>query len=683
METESAPQSHDWLTKAGVKFYRFKSLIKRRWWVLLLTVSLGLAYEGWVLFNKETRYLSIGKLMVSGGVSSGDSGRFSEQWSGFYQTQIKIIVESKVQRQAQQKLEMEKPNLQGEAKIVAELDPRTNIFLVKGIGSNPEYAKAYVDAVMEEFLNYKRVLRLGRSGVMAENISEEMKRLSDKMDGEEKALQEFMEKNNMIAWTEQKNTAAKFLNDLQTREATLQTELLGLENLSAEELMSRGGSAPQQGGPPASETPYAAELKAQYIQATQQLIQQRAEYGEKSRIWKPKHPRLITLQQDIATIERTLKTLELQNQQSSLSRMSSIKAELESLKSSIASWEEKALEAGRKDFEYKGISGAVARTTGLYEKLASSMTELQVADTDTENVQIMESASQARVIPHGVVRHLSTGLVVGLLLGVVILVLLDRTDDRFSSSSEVIEHFSEPILAQIADVQATRTEAGLPLLALEDDRYAFAEAFRSLRSSLVFMPNQGELRSLIVTSSIPGEGKSTIASNLAITMALAGAKVVLVDADLRRGDLAHLFDTDGRTGLSSVLRGEAEWRASLQKTKYPTLDLLPRGPVTNQSSELLLLPTVHTLLADLKANYDLVIFNTSPILATDDTPTLAPNFDGTLMVVRAQFTSARLVHNALNNLYQRQINVLGFILNCVDAEMPDYYYYRYPKYYAA
>ena len=83
------------------------------------------------------------------------------------------------------------------------------------------------------------------------------------------------------------------------------------------------------------------------------------------------------------------------------------------------------------------------------------------------------------------------------------------------------------------------------------------------------------------------------------------------------------------------------------------------------------------------AAYDLVLFNTAPILATDDTPTLAPNFDGTLMVIRASFTSARLTRNALNALYQRQVNVLGLILNCVDTEIPGYYYYQYPKYYAA
>jgi capsular exopolysaccharide synthesis family protein len=223
----------------------------------------------------------------------------------------------------------------------------------------------------------------------------------------------------------------------------------------------------------------------------------------------------------------------------------------------------------------------------------------------------------------------------------------------------------------------------LPLLQQEDERYTYAEAFRSLRSSLIFMPNQADLKALLVTSAIPNEGKSTIASNLAVTMANAGGRVLLIDADLRRGDIAQLMNIDGRQGLSNILRGELPWREAVVDAAAPNLSIIPRGPVTNQSSELLLKPEMQTILSEMKASYDLVIFNTAPILATDDTPTVAPHFDGVLMVVRAQFTSARLTQNALNTLYQRQVNVLGLILNCIDTDTPDYYYYRYPKYYAA
>jgi capsular exopolysaccharide synthesis family protein len=280
-------------------------------------------------------------------------------------------------------------------------------------------------------------------------------------------------------------------------------------------------------------------------------------------------------------------------------------------------------------------------------------------------------------------KHLIVGVVGGFVVGMIFLLILDRSDDRIASSTDMLDHFSEPILGQIPNVADSRGESGLPLLQPEDERYTYAEAFRSLRSSLIFLPNQTELKTILITSAIPNEGKSTIASNLAVTMAAAGARVLLVDADLRRGDLSQLFDTDGRLGLSSILRNEVPWREAVQSTKYPTLSLIPRGPVTNQSGELLLKPDILTLLDEFKEAYDLTIFNTAPVLAADDTPTLAPNFDGTLMLIRAQFTSARLSKTALNALYQRQVNVLGLILNCIDTEMPDYYYYRYPKYYAA
>ena len=280
-------------------------------------------------------------------------------------------------------------------------------------------------------------------------------------------------------------------------------------------------------------------------------------------------------------------------------------------------------------------------------------------------------------------RHLGMGSFGGVFIGILILILLDRADDRMTSSSEMLDQFSEPILGQIPNVAESRGAGGLPLLQPEDERYTYAEAFRSLRSSLIFMPNQAELRTLLITSAIPNEGKSTIASNLAITMAASGANVVLVDADLRRGDIASLFDTDGRTGLSNILRGEVTWEDADPAMQVPEPRPHPARP-GHQPIERAPPPAEHPhLLEDLKDNFDLVIFNTAPILATDDTPSLSPNFDGTLMVIRAQFTSARLTQNSLNALYQRQVNVLGLILNCVDTEMPDYYYYRYPKYYAA
>jgi len=342
-------------------------------------------------------------------------------------------------------------------------------------------------------------------------------------------------------------------------------------------------------------------------------------------------------------------------------------------------------EASRKDAEYQTLQTEVARSQSELEKLKESVSNTERAqNTSPEPWVIMQKATPAEEVARGTAKHILMGLLGGGITGMVILLLLDRADDRLASATELLENFSEPILGQIPNVADSRVESGLPLLQTEDERYSYAEAFRSLRSSLIFMPNQSELKTILVTSAIPNEGKSTIASNLAITMAAAGARVLLVDADLRRGDIAQLFGMDVRAGLSDILRGTLHWKAAVVKTaSYPTLSIIARGPVTNQSGELLLRPQLLALLEEFKFAFDLTIFNTAPILATDDTSTLAPNFDGALMVIRAQFTPARLTKSALNALYQRQVNVVGLLLNCLDTEVPDYHYYQSSKYYTA
>ncbi|HEX5177000.1 MAG TPA: CpsD/CapB family tyrosine-protein kinase, partial [Chthoniobacteraceae bacterium] len=194
-----------------------------------------------------------------------------------------------------------------------------------------------------------------------------------------------------------------------------------------------------------------------------------------------------------------------------------------------------------------------------------------------------------------------------------------------------------------------------------------------------------EVKTLGVTSAIASEGKSTIASNLAITMASAGARVLLVDADLRRGDLALLFASQNREGLANVLREEISWPRALQTTEHASLSLISRGTASpgQDPGELLLRPLMATLICEFRKEFDIVIFNTVPILQNDGAMNLAAQFDGTLIVVRARFTSARTARQALDILSQSEAKLLGLILNCVDPEMPDYYYYQYPKYHAA
>jgi capsular exopolysaccharide synthesis family protein len=678
----------------GIKLYRYRTLIRRHWWVLLLTVGLGLAYEAYVVFTKPPQFESHSELIVREELIADPTGMFQDKSGMAYQTAVEQLKSQIVLDRAQRRLALEAPDLRGSVDITPAQVPRTNIFTISGIGTQPMHTQKFVDAVVAEFLAVRQEQRVLTGNQFLGGLSGQIAEEEKTLEKQKASLQAFIEKNNMQFWAEQGKSSAIYLSGLKNHQAQLQNELQRLEVLTPDQLLATPPAqtpAPkitpgQVSVAPAQqqEVPFNQELYVQYLAKTQDLSQKQSELDEWKTIWKPKHPKLIAIQKQVDDLHRAIDVIKQQNISATKSRVAAIKGELKSLDTSIQTWEQKVLEASRKDAEYQTLQSDVARTQSVLEKWKTDAVSIKgPGKSSQEPLVVTRGATTAEPVAPRTMQHLLIGLFGGLVVGGIILLLLDRADDRVSSSTEMIEHFSESILGQIPNVADTRKESGLPLLQEEDERYTYAEAFRSLRSSLIFMPNQTELKTLLITSAIPNEGKSTISGNLAVTMAAAGARVLLVDADLRRGDLAELFDVDGRVGLSNILRGDASWKSVVCSTKYPTLSLIPRGPVTNQSGELLLKPQLVALLDEFRHAYDLVIFNTAPILAADDTPTLAPNFDGGLMVVRAQFTSARLVKNALNALYQRQVNVLGLILNCVDTEMPDYYYYRYPKYYAA
>ncbi len=681
----------------GVKFYRYRNLIRRQWWVLLITIGFGLAWQGWVLFNKPDLYESTSELTVPEELKGLEGKQLfgTEYYEQYVGNTLRTLQSPEVLEAARRRVELEMPSGAGVVNIVSNVVPRTTSFTVVGRGMNPDYTRRFVDAFVEEFVAYRKSQRKNLAGEVSGDLKAELGNVRKQLTTQKSEFQAFVEKNDMAAWKDQAATASAFLSGLKTQQAQLEHDLLRLQNSTADQLLlsPQGPSLdakspnPTVGIPATSARPDAilgGDLYSQYLQKTSQLSQKQAELEERATVWKPKHPKFEALQREVDGLQRQLSVIQRQTDDARKSRIDAIKNDLKTLEVSIASSTERMNEASRKDNEYQRLQGEVTRTQQQEDKL---LADISIVGTktgiDSGLPTIQRRATEPVPVSRGTANHLILGLLGGVAVGGLALYLLDRSDDRVSSSSEIIEHFSEPILGQIPNVSDSRGEAGLPLLQIEDERYTYAEAFRSLRSSLIFMPNQAELKTLLVTSAIPNEGKSTIASNLAVTMAASGARVLLVDADLRRGDVAQLFDIDGRTGLTDILRGGLKWRDAVRTTKYPTLSIIARGPVSNQSGELLLKPVFLTLLEEFKESYDLTIFNTAPILATDDTPTLAPNFDGALMVVRAGFTSARLTKNALDALYHRQVNVLGLILNAIDCEMPDYYYYRYPKYYAA
>jgi capsular exopolysaccharide synthesis family protein len=273
--------------------------------------------------------------------------------------------------------------------------------------------------------------------------------------------------------------------------------------------------------------------------------------------------------------------------------------------------------------------------------------------------------------------QLLLGALGGLAVGFLILMLIDRLDDRLASFSELQELFDEEVLSQIPHQKGGGRGNPVSLIVPGDERYSFIEAYRNLRSSLLFMakPGESQPKVILLTSSIPNEGKSLTCANLSIMLASSGARVLLIDADLRKGTLHHRFQVPAEPGLTEVVSEGVNWQEIVRPTSYSNVFLLTRGAFTGKSSELFIGASTGKFLKEAANNYDFVVIDTPPVMAADDVASLAPHVDAVVFVIRAEMTSARVARAALDLLYQRQAPVLGLVFNGVRPTSVDYYYY--------
>jgi capsular exopolysaccharide synthesis family protein len=268
--------------------------------------------------------------------------------------------------------------------------------------------------------------------------------------------------------------------------------------------------------------------------------------------------------------------------------------------------------------------------------------------------------------------NIALGLLVGLALGVGVAVLRETLDNRIRNEHDV-ELISEvPIVGGIAYDPKAATR---PLIVQADPRSPRAESFRTLRTNLQFLNTEGTSRSFVVTSSVPSEGKSTTAANLAIALADAGGRVLVVDADLRRPKLAEYMGLEGAVGLTDVLIGRAELLDVIQPWGKGSLYVLPAGKIPPNPSELLGSQTMVNLIALFEKEFDYVLFDAPPLLPVTDAAILGKSVGGALVVVSAGHTHKNQLKGAVAALQNVDARIAGFIVTMLPTKGPDAYGY--------
>lgn len=271
--------------------------------------------------------------------------------------------------------------------------------------------------------------------------------------------------------------------------------------------------------------------------------------------------------------------------------------------------------------------------------------------------------------------NLAVGLALGVMSGFGIALLLDALDRTLKTPAQGAHLFGAPMLSLLPRRRDAATKA---LVTVEDPLSQASEAFRSLRTAVRFLDPDNPLRTLIVTSPSAGEGKTSTAANLAIALAQAGERVVLVDADLRRARVAEMFGLEGSVGLTNVIRRQMTVQEALQGWQ-DTVAILASGPLPPNPSEILGSQSMTALIDELAALADIVIFDAPPVLPVTDAVVLATQVDGVLVVARHGRTQRSLAAEAHRRLQGVGAHIVGFVLNAVPNSASRGYYedYRY------
>jgi succinoglycan biosynthesis transport protein ExoP len=685
---ESTP-SNNIFGKIRVQFRRYVGVVQRIWWLLPLTVSVGMVVAAIFILQSPPAYQSTAQMAVPGRLSLDQGGAaYNEDRSeSFNGTQKELMKSDQVQKKAAARVASLHPELpRMKAEFTVSIMPGTEIFDLTAISPSAVYSQAFLDAAMDEYLNLKKEQRYATSDTTAGAITEEMKKLDKEMADNDAEMLAFQKVNDVSFLEKQGDQAGSYLLQLDQQLEALTTEynLLGLQDV--DQTLDRQqvtASVPNPNPTDTSKSDNALVTYgpiADYQAARQKIATLQAQLSDMSTRLKPAHPKIIAINDEIKATEGLLGTLRAQSVEALKTHRAAVGVEIKNLTSAIAEQKQKALDLSVPLSEYNRLKTKSDRTKAEYDRLLANRGSLDITKNVAEDSLVISApASLAYSVKPGVVKIMLMGILGGLAVGLIIIFFIDKMDDRISSLIELQSHFPEPLLGQIPK-EALSSEGAL--LKPGDERQAFIEAFRTLRSSLIFLPVEGQRpKTFVITSALPDEGKTTVSSNLAVTLAFSGAKTLIIDADMRSGKVSHLFGAQGAAGLSNVLTKGVPWKDVVSQTWIDNLFLMPCGPSVVNTAEHLLGKVTDKFIKDIYNEFDYVLFDSPPVIILDDTLSLAPKIDATLFVLRFDQSSARASRRALELLHGRQANVIGLICNGVALSETEYNYnYSYRQY---
>jgi capsular exopolysaccharide synthesis family protein len=554
----------------------------------------------------------------------------------------------------------------GGVEIVPEKS--TRLVEINYISSSPEFAALAATTLAEEYAQQNLDLRLETINKSLVWLDDEVAKQEKKVTEAEGAMAKYREQQNALSLEDRQNIVVSRLNTLnetatRARTTRLQKEAAYNQIKSVDPTSDAADAFP------------VIAANTGVMEAKTRLNDLIAEKARLSQRYLPGHPDIIKVDGQIENARAALVAQRTRVIESARNEYEAAVVEERSYAGQLESQKGAAMDLDRKSGGYLVLQRQAEINRGVYQSLLQQQKELRVvSNSRTNNVTVTDRAEVpgAPFSPNAR-RDWFTALLAGLLVALGLAFGIEYLDDTVKTPDDVTGKLRLPLLGLVPSLGHKR----VPLLS-ESVPHDFGEAFRSLRTSLVFTSGSEGPRIIAVTSSQPLEGKTTTACNLGMVLALGGSRVLLVDADMRRPGLHTVMGAKNDVGLSHLLVGQARVRDAVQKTSEPNLFVITAGVIPPNPSELLSSERMNALLGNLQAGpFDWVIIDTPPVLAVTDAVIVATAVSGVVFVIGSEMTRRVHAERAIETLTTGKVKSIGAVLNRIDFDRNKYYYTRY------
>lgn len=584
--------------------------------------------------------------------------------------------------------------------LSVEQIPEADILEIAYVSPDPEFAAEFVNELMRSYLRFNAEVQQTQAATARQFVDEQLPRLEEKFNQASKALQEFKSENQILSLDLESGGIAALMADFNQKESDTRVQLAAA-NAQAANLRQQLNvdAATALNLATVNDAPGVQEVLAQIQTVETELAAQRALYS-------PQYPTVENLQRQLNNLNRLLqeRISEALGGQGQISREDlqlselkqnllgelvqvererlSLQDQLETLQALRASYQARANAFPAYEDRQRQLEQALTNAQTQYEQLLASSQQIDLAQSQllsSNQVQIVEEAD----VPDTSLTQLNTkiliaGIGAGLFLAIAVAFALDLLDPSTKTVKELEKRLGYPLLGIIPDFKteaqplAPSLENGVVpdrtvsprIVALSHHPAVADEAYQRLHAALRLADLQQSPRVLAVTSSVQGEGKSEVAANLAATMAQAGRRVLLVDADLRAPSQHQLWKLAPKAGLSHILSGSAKLESALHAVTS-RLDVIAAGEALADPFMLLESAAVSDFVQMAAQRYDYVIFDTPPTVPVPDTLVLAKSCEAVLLVARPKYVEVTSILAAKSLLNQSKLPIIGFVANRV------------------